>query len=200
MNVLVNEVVIEPQIKVLVDVPNVKNGGLQGIDPRYRVLKWSALAEHIRTVSIPAVTLRQVMAFMPLYGVQQTVVQNFNQAFAAIGQAGFTLLTKYGKDVDSDITREIFLGVLEHQQRSIIDGVLWLPLQVQHVLVSGDGDFARTYAMLKRAYGDDLELDLIVYAWRDSLHGAYTQLAQRGLNVTIHYLDDIPNFSRFHTI
>lgn len=101
---------------------------------------------------------------------------------------GFTLDTRLAKDVDSWIVNDIWSTVVWHQQRLIhTEQKLSFPLKMRHVLVSGDGGYLRAYQSLARVYGpDELELQLIVCSWRDSLSRELLEYAD-----TVILLDDL---------
>lgn len=195
MNLVLSPTVIRPVSHVFLDLPNIRKGGLKGVLPQLRTLDWSVLAKHIGQYIAPNTRLEDMRAYMPLYGKKKEILRKFDDAFRSVGQAGFSIIPKYGNDIDSDITRDILLSVMRHEQTSILDGVRWYPLQVQHILVGGDHGYAETYEGLKEAYGTNLELNLRVYSWRDSLSERLRSLVG---DAGVVYLDDIPEFEKFH--
>jgi hypothetical protein len=71
------------------------------------------------------------------------------------------------------------------------------PLQVRIILVGGDGGYLETIEDLLETYNKHeprLDLDIVVYAWKNTLHSAYRALAAEH-RATLRNLDDIQGFS-----
>jgi hypothetical protein len=84
------------------------------------------------------------------------------------------------KDVDVHITNDIWRSCA-HFTRGISHR-----RELRHILVSGDGDYLRSYEDIRKEFGDRLDLQLYIYSWRDKCNGRAHAFGE------VHYLDDLP--------
>ncbi|MBP7741181.1 MAG: hypothetical protein KA104_00625 [Candidatus Pacebacteria bacterium] len=175
-----------PASAIFVDIPNVASSRVDG---RKRRIVWSALAKaildnndlqdtNIRYTAVYSQYKREADVVASLIGpVMRTRLPTYVEA-----------VTRTDKDIDSLIMNDIWQSVVGHQQSTIVrSGRLQFPLQIRHILVSGDAGYLRAYKGLAQVYGDYLQRELIVYSWRDSLNHEFATVANQ-----IHFLDDIP--------
>ncbi|MDO8623796.1 MAG: hypothetical protein Q7R54_00340 [bacterium] len=181
--------VLKPASAIFVDVPNVELGGLKSPELTRRRLNWRVLGEAILQEDIPGTLLERVGAYAKTYGDAQSIAHWLERISLTFGQAGFSIIPRYGKDVDSWIMNDIWESVVAHEQKSILNERLWYPLQIRHILVSGDGGYLRTYKSLWKTFGDHLELELVVYAWRNGLNDELEAFATK-----VHCLDEMAGF------
>jgi hypothetical protein len=84
------------------------------------------------------------------------------------------------KDVDVHITNDIWRSCAHFTRNCSQRRTL------RHVLVSGDGDYLRSYEHIRKEFGDLLDLQLHIYSWRDKCNG------RAHAHGTVYYLDDLP--------
>ena len=124
-----------------------------------------------------------------MYGFKyaaRTVEQyDFNDLITAIEEYQFKLqdcqiacrTMGRGKDIDVFITNDIWRSCVHFQHRGF--------RAVRHILVSGDGDYLRSYEHIRAEFGDALDVQLYIYSWKTKCNARAPELG------TVIYLDDL---------
>ncbi|HYD93487.1 MAG TPA: hypothetical protein VEB18_03515 [Candidatus Paceibacterota bacterium] len=112
--------------------------------------------------------------------------KTFGHHLSYVTDSDVTVMARFDKDIDALIINDIWKSTLAHERSVLADKGTPYPLHVRHVLVSGDGDYHATYQDLLEVYKGQLELEVIVYAWKDSLHSKLAEFATE-----VHYLEDL---------
>jgi hypothetical protein len=175
---------------IFIDLPNL----LQGAAHAHHGMSWRLLCEAIirevderRFISAAAYAQNQASA--------QVASGWIERMMTTLGLNGFDVMERYGKDIDAWIMSDVWKSVVHMEHRvAMAQEAYAVPMRMRHVLVSGDGGYLRTYRDIKRVYGDDLSLELIVFSWRSSLSDVLQRYADKVL-----YLDDIPRLIQMPT-
>lgn len=180
----------DPASSIFIDIPNVASPGTG----RRKRLVWSALAKTmLDNGDLQETKLGHIAAYSQYRQEALQVARIFGTIFRTRYSTFVQAVTRVDKDIDSLIMNDIWQSVVTHQQSTIARlGSLQFPLQVRHIIASGDAGYLRAYEGLRSVYKESLECELIVYSWRGSLSHEYARAANQ-----IHYLDDIPGFVQY---
>lgn len=164
---------------VFIDMPNVR--------PKEGKINWNVLAQHIQKNELVGTLPIHLGAYASYYGQSVATLNSFNQLRLIIKDAGFGVYERIGKDIDSWIMNDIWMSINRVQIELIAEqGCLTLPLSIKHILLSGDGGYLRSYHSLYDTFGNDIDIELVVYSWKDLLHGDLEKYASK-----VVYLDDL---------
>ncbi len=122
------------------------------------------------------------------YWIDRTFAK-FGRHMTYVDPVEFSVIARANKDIDSLIVNDMWKSVVNFEKSTLEKaGMDVYPLQMRFVLFSGDGDYLDTYDAIQDAFGERLELELIVYAWREKLNTVLRRMASE-----VRYLDDIPD-------
>lgn len=170
-----------PGSALFIDVPNTLGFG-GGKDPFH----WRPLIERlVDEIVNTRLTTATAYAFT---STEARVAQGWLiRMFTVLNANGLAFECRDAKDVDSWIMNDIWKSVVAYERHLVSRQLYDLPFKMRHVLVSGDGGYLRTYRDIRALYGDELDLELIVYSWRGGLNHELERVASE-----VRYLDDIP--------
>lgn len=170
---------------VFIDMPNANIIG----KGEYHRINWERLVAHINQHELEGTYPVHAGGYDTLNGEVEKAVRWLSTVRRKFNGLGFEVFARTAQDIDSWIINDIWMSIAKTQERQITrDEVLTFPLQMRHVIVSGDGGYLRAYRSLRETYGFNLELELVVYSWRTKLHQDYKSFASK-----IVYLDSIPD-------
>lgn len=182
---------IAPASAIFVDMPNVIMGGEQQIR---KVIVWRALMKAIlNNNDLSGTDVRHAAVYSRNKFEANEAVMSFKRVLETYQEKAYVqAAVQEAKDTDSLTISDMWESVIEYQQSLIArSGRLQFPLQVRHILVSGDGGYLRAYQGLSRVYGECLQRELIIYSWRASLNRRLARVANK-----VYFLDDIPGLVR----
>ena len=180
---------MKPASAVFIDVPNIATGAKVGWR---NGLKWERLSQAIAASEVLVGTdLMLANAYVRTWADRDPLEHWSKQAFKTFGRTSFEMKIRTFDDVDSLIIEDMWQTVAKREQESIQNGQLVYPLQVRFVLVSGDSDYLRTIEKMRATYDNNLELELIVFSWSNSLSDRLQEAANKVIR-----LDDISGFIR----
>lgn len=167
---------------IYIDMPNVERRG----DERLHI-RWPRLFEEIEK-ELAGTKLIHAGAYSGVWSSPSERQAHYLDSLGKeFGRQGFEFHTREAKDIDSWIVNDLWMSVARTQELTIREKeVLIYPLRLKHILVSGDGGYLRAYRSLKKVYEQDLEIEVVVFAWRNGVNQAFHELPAR-----IVYLDDI---------
>jgi uncharacterized LabA/DUF88 family protein len=172
-----------PGSALFIDLPNLLRG-----QKSYRDINWPQLVGKL-TDELLDTRLTRACAYAKSHSEAQTAQGWLERMLMVLHVNGIDIAMCGDKDIDPILMSDIWESVTLYVEHQRSYEVAEFPLQMRHVLVSGDGDYLRAYRGMYKAYDpDDLELELVVYAWRDHVHSDLLKVARR-----VYYLDDIPN-------
>ena len=179
---------MKPASAVFIDVPNVANK----IANWRTGLKWERLSQAIAaSEALVGTHLMLANAYVTKWDDREPLLDWKRGAFKTFGGTAFNMVVRHIDDVDSMIIEDMWSAVAQREQESIREGILSYPIRMRFILVSGDGDYMRTIEKMKETYGENLELELIVYSWNSKLAQVLVDGANR-----VYPLDNVPNFVR----
>lgn len=173
---------------IFLDVPNIYDyGNIAGYAP-----DWRALIDHIDAHALPGAYLTHIGAYTQQRTNDQDLAALLTKLQRELYRQGFETYNRHGQDIDSLIINDIWMSVVKAYEKAQLEFELVpSPFVIRHVLVSGDGGYLRAYRSIKAAYGEYVEIDLVVYGWREHTHQDLVKEAA----LTI-FLDDVTGFSR----
>jgi hypothetical protein len=181
---------MKPATAVFIDVPNIASH----IAHWKTGLKWERLSQAIAASEVLIGThLMCANAYVSTWDDREPLLDWKRGAFKTFGGTAFEMVVRHMDDIDSMIIEDMWQAVAQREQQSIRDGVISYPIRMRFILVSGDGDYMRTINKMRQAYGENLELELIVYSWNEKL----SECLMLGAN-TVVPLDKVRNFVRRH--
>lgn len=170
---------------VFIDMPNIDY-----LNHDHHPVNWALLVEQIDRDDIEGTIPVHAGAYASVHSDSNALAGMLTRLKRQFYKLGFDVESRQGKDIDSWIINDIWMSVGKTQQAIIErDEVLHLPFRMRHILVSGDGGYMRAYRSLAQTYEEDLEIELVVYSWRNQLH---RDLEARASKVV--YLDDLEGF------
>lgn len=166
---------MKPASAVFIDVPNVAEGSKWDWRTHFR---WDRLSRHIAASNVLLGTeLMLANAYVSNWSDRSHLIEWTKTAFKVFGRSSYQMKVRTFDDVDSLIIEDMWQVIAQREQESIREGVLTYPLRIRFILVTGDGDYARTISKMRETYGSNLELELIVYSWANCLSGRLEALA-----------------------
>ena len=173
---------------VFIDVPNIRTG-----EDGSRIINWSSLAQEIAP-HFQDTTLVYAGAYVTTRQKWHNMGGWISRMQQTLKGCGYETAMRYGSDIDSWIINDMWKSIFRYQQHLIAEeGKLSFPLRMRYVLISGDRGYLRFFDSINEELTrEGVELELIVYSWRDSLSEALTRYAHE-----IYYLDDIADILVF---
>lgn len=176
---------VKPASAVFIDVPNIAKGR----NLSWREINWRRLSQSIATTSLLMDTsLIKATAYVGSWHDREDMIATKRVGFQTFGR-NVDMQVRSGDDIDSLIIEDMWEVVVRHEQESIRNGKIEYPLRVRFILVSGDSDYLRTIRKMRKAFGENLELEFYVYSWLSQFSGELHDEANG-----YYYLDDLRGF------
>ncbi len=169
---------------IFVDTPNIQNHGYEyGVTARPHLIEWRTLTKRLQLDTRGTQRVFSGAYVRLLDSKERNIAASWlTRALQQWTNDGFSFIPQDNKDIDwvliGDIWRTVVKLFLDHRR-----------VRLRIILVSGDGDYARTFFALRELFGENLELELIVYSWAESLSGELRACTDEG---NIRLLNDIP--------
>lgn len=173
---------------VFVDVPNVVGKD----NSKISYFKWERLSQDIaRSEVLVGTTLMHAGVYIADWHDQMHLGEWPRRLLSSFGRTSFTSKIRIGDDIDSLIVNDMWSIAATWMMESTQEGLSSFPMRLRYVLVSGDSDYLHTIKDMRSAYGQNIEIELIVYSWMKSLSSELMDAADRCI-----YLEEVRGFTR----
>jgi hypothetical protein len=163
---------------IFVDKPNMEGGSRR---PRH--VDWHRLFNHVieHHVGSAPVIHNSIYGITSEEPSENRTNKWFRELEDLFSDLGLLLRLRVGKDIDSWIMSDIWKAVIQTFERPHVG-----KRRLRCILLSGDGGYLYGLNTIIEKFGAELEIELIVYSWKASLHNRYLEQAAK-----IEYLDDV---------